>query len=353
MKQSIFKTIIFSVLLTLLISTFFSAYAAPDVYAESYVAIDAESGRILSSNNADKKLPMASTTKIMTTILSIENIDDINKIIEIPETCTNIEGSSLYLKPKQKASIKDLLYGTMLRSGNDAALALAYESGKNTEGKNNVDNFIAHMNEKAKEIGAYNTNFTNPNGLHDENHYTTALDLALISKYAMENETFREIASAKLYKAESLNAVLYNKNKVVHQYDYGSGIKIGYTKAAGRCLSASATKENSEVIAVVLNDNNWFNDCYKIFDWAFENYKKYNIVDEMQYITNTENGEPVFALEKFSCLLSEEEIDRIKFVPNISEPILNSDNNSISYGTYDIYLNDEIIYTGHIVGDIS
>lgn len=351
MKQRIYKTIIFSVLLTLFISTFFSVYAVPDIYAESYVAIDAESGRILSSNNADKKLPMASTTKIMTTILSIEMIPDINKIIEVPETCTNIEGSSLYLVPKQKTSIKDLLYGTMLRSGNDAALALAYESGKNNEGKNNVDNFIEIMNNKAKEIGAYNTNFTNPNGLHDDNHYTTAYDLALISKYAMESETFRDIASAKYYKAESLNTVLYNKNKVVHQYDNGTGIKIGYTKAAGRCLSASASKDGTEIIAVVLNDNNWFNDSYKIFDWAFENFKKYNIVDEMQFITNTQYGEPVFALEKFSCLLSEEEKGKIKFVPNIKEPVLNSEDNSTDYGTYDIYLNDKIIFTGHIVGE--
>jgi D-alanyl-D-alanine carboxypeptidase len=345
-KQRFYKISIFTILITLFISSFINAFAEPPIYAQSYIAMDAKSGRILCSNNADKKLPMASTTKIMTTILAIENLNDTNKIIEIPESCTNIEGSSLYLKPKQKVSIKDLLYGTMLRSGNDAATVLAYKAGKN-----NVENFINKMNEKAKEIGAYNTNFSNPSGLHDENHYTTAYDLALISKYALENELFSEIASAKLYKANSLNTVLYNKNKVVHQYEYGNGIKIGYTKAAGRCLAASAKKDDTEIIVVVLNDNSWFQDSYNIFDWAFENYKSYNIVDEGQFISETSNGEPVFALEKFSYVLTEKEKSEIKFVSNITEPIKSSGNDNIEFGTYQIYLKDKVIFTGHIVGE--
>ena len=125
------------------------------------------------------------------------------------------------------------------------------------------------------------TNFANPNGLHDDNHYSTAYDLALISAYAMKNEIFREIASSEKYKAESMNNIFYNKNKVVYQYKYGTGIKIGYTKAAGRCLVASAEKEGTQIIAVLLNDNTWFNDSYRIFDWAFENYKTYSIAEKM------------------------------------------------------------------------
>jgi D-alanyl-D-alanine carboxypeptidase len=336
--------IIILIIAILFISNNTYADTLPYIGAESYIAIDADSGRIISSKNADKKMPMASTTKIMTSILAIENTKNLNSIIEIPESCTNIEGSSLYLKPKQKVSKIDLLYGTMLRSGNDAALAVA-----NFAGKNNIENFIEMMNNKAKDIGAYNTNFTNPNGLHNDNHYTTAYDLALIGKYAMQNDVFREISSAKLYKANSLNTTIYNKNKVVHQYSGGTGIKIGYTKTAGRCLVASAKNQNTEIIVVLLNDNNWFNDSYKIFDWAFENYKYTKIIDKHQYVGDGINDEPVFTSEDFSYLLTEEELDNIKFVPHYTIPHISNDQNFIINGYYDIFIGDELIHTGKLI----
>jgi len=345
-KQKIFKILVIVLIIKILTNGYVFAVNIPEIWANSYIVIDADSGRIIGSKNSSIKLPMASTTKIMTTILSIDKIKNLSKVVEIPESCTNIEGSSLYLKPKQKVTIMDLLYGTMLRSGNDAALALATIAGKNNEEK-----FIVMMNEKADELGAYNTNFVNPNGLHDIEHYTTAYDLALISKYAMKNEVFREIVSAKKYEAESLDTVIYNKNKVVHQYEYGSGIKIGYTKAAGRCLVASAKKENTEIIVVVLNDNNWFNDSYKLFDWAFENYNSYNILDKGQYICDSNNGEPIFSDEGFSYLLTNEEKDKIKLKTNVVAPHIVSGQKYISYGTYNIYLNDNIIFTGKLIGD--
>jgi len=345
-KQKIFKILVIVLIIKILTNGYVFAENVPEIWANSYIVIDADSGRIIGSKNANVKLPMASTTKIMTTILSIDKIKNLSKVVEIPESCTNIEGSSLYLKPKQKVTVMDLLYGTMLRSGNDAALALATIAGKNNEEK-----FIVMMNEKADELGAYNTNFVNPNGLHDSEHYTTAYDLALISKYAMKNEVFREIVSAKKYEAESLDTVIYNKNKVVHQYEYGSGIKIGYTKAAGRCLVASAKKENTEIIVVVLNDNNWFNDSYKLFDWAFENYNSYNILDKGQYICDSNNGEPIFSYEGFSYLLKDKEKDKIKLETNVVAPHIVSGQNYMSYGTYNIYLNDIIIFTGNLIGD--
>lgn len=343
MIQKIFKILIIALIIKILSIGYAFAETIPEIWAKSYIVIDADSGRIIGSKNANVKLPMASTTKIMTTILSIDKIKNLNKIVEIPESCTNIEGSSLYLKPKQKVKILDLLYGTMLRSGNDAALALANIAGKNDEEK-----FIVMMNEKADELGAYNTNFINPNGLHDNEHYTTAYDLALISKYAMKNDIFREIVSAKQYKAESLNTILYNKNKVVHQYEFGSGIKIGYTKVAGRCLVASAKKDNTEIIVVVLNDNNWFKDSYQLFDWAFENYNSYNIVDKGQYICDANNGEHIFAEDGFSYLLTDEEKDKIKFETNVTVPHIVSGQSFMSYGAYNIYLNDNIIYSGKL-----
>lgn len=322
------------------------AEAIPDIYAQSYIVIDSDSGRIIGSRNPNEKMPIASTTKILTTILAIETIENIEQKIEVPPECTGIEGSSIYLKPRQMVSVKDLLYGTMLRSGNDAATTLAAYAGSKSE-----HGFIAMMNEKAAELGAYNSNFVNPHGLHDDNHYSTAYDLALISRHAMKNNIFKEISSAVKYKADSMNTYFYNKNKVVHQYEYGNGIKIGYTKAAGRCLVASAEKDGTEIIVVVLNDNNWFEDSYKIFDWAFNNYKSYNIVEKGQYAGRTSEGKAVFISESFSYLLTEEEKDKISFEKNITVPLIINDNKGSICGTYNIYLGDELIYTGKLVTD--
>lgn len=322
------------------------AEAIPDISAQSYIVIDSDSGRIIGARNPNQKMPIASTTKILTTILAIESIDNIDQKIEVPSICTGIEGSSVYLKPRQMVSIKDLLYGTMLRSGNDAATALAAYAGRENE-----KGFIAMMNEKASELGAFNSNFVNPHGLHDDNHYSTAFDLALISRHAMKNDIFKEISSAEKYKATSMNAFFYNKNKVVQEYEYGNGIKIGYTKAAGRCLVASAEKDGTEIIVVVLNDNNWFQDSYKIFDWAFENYKSYNIVEKGQFAGRTSDGNPVFISESFSYLLTEEEKDKIRYEAKITVPqIINNTETEIS-GTYNIYLGDELVYTGNLVSN--
>lgn len=342
-----FKIIFFTLFMMLYAFSYNAAFGVPDVNAQSYIVIDANSGRILDQRNSQEQLAIASTTKILTTILAIESVENIEQKIEIPADCAGIEGSSIYLRPGQMVSIRDLLYGTMLRSGNDAAATLAKFAGRNYEG-----GFIQMMNDRAKELGALNSSFTNPHGLHNDNHYSTAYDLALISSYAMKNEIFKEISSAQKYKAESMNNVFYNKNKVVHEYKYGNGIKIGFTKAAGRCLVASAEKDNTEVIVVVLNDGNWFNDSYHLFDWAFENYKSYQIAEKGQFAGRTKNGEPVFISETFTYLLKEEEKNKIKLKTNITVPhVINNKETSIC-GTYNIYLGDEIIYTGNLVTDI-
>ncbi len=323
---------------------FTQAEATPDVSAQAYIVIDAQSGRILKSHNANTKLPIASTTKIMTAILAIETIENLNQIIEVPPECTGIEGSSIYLKPKQQVSTIDLLYGTMLRSGNDAASTLSKFAGRNDS-----EGFIAMMNKKAKDIGALNTNFVNANGLHDANHYSTAYDLALISAYAMKNDTFKIIASAEKYKAESMNNFFYNKNKVVHQYKYGTGIKIGYTKAAGRCLVASAQKYDTEIIAVLLNDNNWFNDSYQIFDWAFENYKNYSIVEKGQFVKYSPQGKSIFIDDSFRCVLMEEEKGQIRFEALIETEHMSNDSDTKIAGTYNVYLGKDKIHTGNLI----
>ncbi|MDD2218254.1 MAG: D-alanyl-D-alanine carboxypeptidase [Eubacteriales bacterium] len=220
--------------------------------------------------NCDEKAYPASTTKIMTALIVLETMEKLSSPIEqkitVPDSALGAEGSSIYLKKDEKISIEDLLYGMMLRSGNDAALALAHIIG------GNVENFVDMMNIRAAELGCVNTNFVNPNGLFDENHYTTAREMAIITAEAMKNDDFRKIVSAQQYNAcreENNYTYFYNKNKTVHQYKGGNGVKIGYTKKSGRTLVASAEREGKTVICVVMNAPDWFNDAYALMDAYF------------------------------------------------------------------------------------
>lgn len=232
----------------------------PQVSAKNAILID-DKGTVLFEKNADEKAYPASTTKIMTAITAIDICSeydiDFDEELEIDKAAIGVEGSSIYLKPGDRKSIINLLYGTMLRSGNDGATALAIGLG------GNLDHFIYLMNEKAGNLGCMRTNFVNPTGLFDENHYTTARDLSIIAQYAMKNDLFREIAGAKEYENYS------NKNKTVYQYEGATGIKIGYTENSGRTLVASAKRNGRELICVVLADPNWFDDAYALMDYGF------------------------------------------------------------------------------------
>lgn len=249
---------------------------APVVSAGGAILIDAKDGRVIYEKDADKKLYPASTTKIMTALVALEILDeigaDLDSEVVVPAEAVGAEGSSVYLKAGERLTLRELFYGMMLQSGNDAALAVAICSG------GTLENFVEKMNEKAEELGCTSTHFTNPNGLFDEEHYTTARDLAQIGREAMKREDFREIAGAQSWRSEESGRTFQNKNKTISQYDGATGIKIGYTKSSGRTLAASAKKGDKELIAVVLNDSNWFNDAYAMLDYGFsqEAYKSEN-----------------------------------------------------------------------------
>lgn len=235
--------------------------AVPQISASGAILVDAETGEVLYELDADRQLLPASTTKIMTALVVLEICDeldvDLDSEVVVPAEAEGIEGSSIYLKAGERVSIERLLYGLMLQSGNDAAATLAMCLGGSEEV------FVERMNVTAADIGCQGTHFVNPHGLPDENHYTTARDLALIACEAMKREDFQQIAGAKQWEN------FYNKNKTVHQYDGGNGIKIGYTKSSGRTLVASAKREDRTLIAVVLNDGNWFADAYSLLDYGF------------------------------------------------------------------------------------
>lgn len=236
----------------------------------SEILIEASSGRVLFESNADERRPMASTTKILTAIIGIERCD-CDDVVTVRKDCVGIEGSSVYLEEGEKLTVKELLYGLMLRSGNDCAAALACHIA------GSIDGFAELMNEKALAIGAENSHFVNPHGLHDDNHYTTARDLAKIAAYAMGNPVFKEIVSTRRveisWASHEYNRVLINKNKMLNELEGATGIKTGFTKKAGRCLVSSCERDGMELICVVLNCPPMFERSKELLNEAYGEYR--------------------------------------------------------------------------------
>ena len=272
------------ILTTLLVSVVFITSPKPIIRTalaksgnSSYIVIEQSSNRILKADNENMQLPMASTTKAMTAIIVIENAK-LNDIVTIPNEAVGVEGSSIYLKAGEKWSVKDLLYGLMLRSGNDSAVALAFHTA------GSIDNFVSLMNKKVDELGLKNTKFKNPHGLSEKGHYTSAYDLAIISSYAMNNPIFKEIVSTKMHVAKANNDTenhyFANKNRILYNYSGANGIKTGYTIEAGRCLIASSERNGMQVIAVAINHYNYFDLCADLMDYAYENYEMKKLLDK-------------------------------------------------------------------------
>ncbi len=237
----------------------------------AYIVMDVENMRVFKSENEHLRLPMASTTKTMTALVCVENCN-LDEVVTIPKAAVGIEGSSIYLKEGEKLTVKELLYGLMLRSGNDAATALALHVA------GSVENFADMMNFRAEMMELKDTHFVNPHGLHDKNHYTSAYDLCVIGCTAMKNPIFKEIVSTKFITVgEGENKRFWsNKNKILSTYEGGNGIKTGFTKDAGRCLIASAERDGRTVVSVVLNRYDMFNDCARLMDEAFASIEAEN-----------------------------------------------------------------------------
>ncbi len=239
--------------------------------ALSCVIIDEATGRVLLSHNADAALPMASTTKVMTALLAIELGDP-----DAPVTCSRnafgVPGTSIYLAEGETLTLREMLTGLMLASGNDAAVAIAEHIG------GSVDEFCRMMTARAAELGCTNTLFLTPHGLPQEGHYTTARDLARIARAAMQQPLFREIVGTSRatipWEGRSYDRVLNNKNRLLTTYQGATGIKTGYTKKAGRCLVFGAERDGMRIIGVVLNCPDWFAEAARLMDMAFARYEQ-------------------------------------------------------------------------------
>lgn len=325
-----------------------TAQAETSVSAQSAIVIEATTGRVLYEKNAYQKLPMASTTKIMTAVLTIENCD-LDETVTVGKNASGIEGSSIWLAVGEKMKVSELLFGMMLASGNDAAMALAeHVAGSKEE-------FAAMMNAKAKELGAYNTNFMNPNGLPNDNHYSTAYDMALISAYAMSLPYFCEVVKTQYktlpWEGHEWERVVKNKNKILWQYEGGNGIKTGYTKAAGRCLCAAAIREDMQLVSVVLNAPDMFGDTMDLLTSGFDGFDNMCILEEGEFIgtvevnQGTEESFDVYTQGSSYFPLTEEEqgmLEKRVFL----EPVLNAPvKKGQTVGYVDIWMGDTKIYS--------
>lgn len=246
--------------------------------ARAACVMERDSGRVLYQKNAQMQLPMASTTKIVTALTVLNACENIDEVVTVPKTAVGVEGSSVYLREGEKLSVRELLFGLMLRSGNDCAVALALKVG------GSLKNFATMMNKTAEQCGATSSNFVTPHGLHDENHFTTAEDLAKITCVALKNETFRQIVCSKRASISNdgyeCDRVLVNKNKLLSVFDGADGVKTGYTKKAGRCFVGSATRNGMQVVVVVLNCGPMFEETANMLEVAFQNYEMQVVVPQ-------------------------------------------------------------------------
>ena len=274
------------------------------ISARKACVLDALSGRVLYDKQADAQSLIASTTKIMTALVVCEQCNVLDRM-RIPKEAVGIEGSSMYLQEGEVLTVQELLYGMMLRSGNDAAVALAIYCGGTVEG------FAEMMNDKARNLGLRNTHFVNPNGLDAPNHYSTAADLAKLAAYAMENPVFRMTVSAKSIRVG--DRYLTNHNKLLWRVAGVDGVKTGYTKAAGRILVSSAVRDARRVVAVTIDAPDDWNDHTRFLEESFSRYQLRTLITQGQRLGTLEvfGGEnsrvEVLAAEDFRFPFAEEE----------------------------------------------
>lgn len=274
------------------------------ISAQKAILVDTQTGRVLYEKNADSRSLIASTTKIMTAILVCEHCNVLDRM-KIPKEAVGIEGSSMYLQEGEVLSLQELLYGLMLRSGNDAAVALAIYCGGTVEG------FAAMMNDKARQLGLTGTHFENPNGLDSPNHYSTARDLATLTAYAMKNPVFCKTVSTKTVRVG--NRTMQNHNKLLWRVEGADGVKTGYTKAAGRILVSSATRDGRRLICVTINDGNDWADHSTLLEDAFSRYAVQSLIQGGECLgyadvfSGREERVPLLAATDFSFPLAKDE----------------------------------------------
>ena len=301
--------------------------------ARSSIVMDLDSGRVLYENNADERRLIASITKIMTCIVALEN-GNLEKQIKVSDEVLKMYGTSIYLEVGEKMKLIDLLYGLMLRSGNDASVVIA----KNVAGSE--EKFVSMMNDKAKEIGMTNTTFSNPHGLDEETkNYSTARDMAKLSRYAYKNKTYRKIIGTEEYRVQtdSKSYLWYNRMKLLGNYKYCTGGKNGYTPSAGKTLVTTHKKSDLNITVVSLDDGDEYNNHEDLAEDTFDSYTNYNIVDKNNFDLIIDDNK-YYINKSFTYPLTDEEKDNVKVLASIDEEMNNG-----KVGNLTVSLNNEIL----------
>lgn len=310
----------------------YSANASNFSEGKGECVIEMESGRILYEHRGDVRLPMASTTKVLTAITVLELCEDLEHEISIPASAVGVEGSSVYLKAGEIYTVKDLLYGLMLRSGNDCAVALALHCS------GSISEFTTRMNEIAQKAGALYSHFDNPHGLPSKNHYTTARDLCYITRYALQNPTFAQIVATKFYAPRQWK----NKNKLLKEFDGAMGVKTGYTKEAGRCLVSAAKRKNMTLICVVLNCASMYERSAELLEDAFSIYRYLPLITkDMRLPLYNQMGQ---VREDYYYPLSDGETEQLEIRTN---EIKSLESEKI-IGQFGIYLSKRLLFSGNL-----
>ncbi len=318
---------------------------ATNTYAEAGMAkaecvMEKNSRRILYEWRGDTRLPMASTTKIVTAATVLSLCDDLQERIVIPPEAEGVEGSSVYLKSGEEYSVEDLLYGLMLRSGNDCATALAYHCS------GSVDEFCTKMNETAERAGALNSTFKNPHGLPCAGHYTTARDLTGITCYALQNPTFAKIVSTRYYEPRGWK----NKNKLLYRYEGAIGVKTGYTKEAGRCLVSAAEKEGMTLVCTVLGCSPTYERSAALLNDAFSAYRYTEILQNEEVFSVGEGKKAVkgYVTRSYRYPLLKEEEGLLEYVVTPAENRQKGENGEEIIGQLKIYLLKHLLFSTNL-----
>jgi len=305
--------------------------------ATSYILMDMDSGMVIQSKNKDTPMLIASITKIMTCILAIEN-GNLDEIVVVDEVINQSYGSGIYISIGEEISLRDLLYGLMLRSGNDAALMVArYISGS-------VDDFVSLMNEKAKELGMRNSKFYNPSGLdNDIGNLSTVYDMAILTSYAMKNSNYQDIVKTKKYVAKTnlKTYVWHNKNKLL-SYEYITGGKTGYTEKAKRTLVSTGSQDGMNFVVVTIKDSDDWNTHKSLYEYAFENYQNVKVLDKNSFMVIGDNYYDKLYIKDDVYVTLKKGIreDLINHIKLEKKDVYLS---GIKVGTSNIYLGDKLI----------
>jgi serine-type D-Ala-D-Ala carboxypeptidase (penicillin-binding protein 5/6) len=318
--------------------------AEPIINAKCAVAIDANSKIVLCEKNSEMLVPIASTTKILTSLVAIK-YGQLDKKIIISQRAAGVRGSTVGYKKGESLTLIELLYGLMLRSGNDAAIAIAEGVG------GSVEKFSVLMNEYAAETGLFNSHFESPHGLDSENHYSTAYDLARITAIAKGNDLFNKIVSTKQVDAKTFGFTrsYQNINKILYRIPEANGVKTGYTGDAGKCLVTSATYNGHDIVIVVLNCVGRWNETAKIFDYIKKNYEYKNIYKKNQNVADIRLNRRKFILispDDITLPILKNSTVRVDIVKpmNFSLPI----DNQFKVGSIRIYQNDNLLFSENL-----